>query len=799
MSKTQVPLSQIRDNPHQPRIDVGDVESLAESILQHGVRQLPEGRLLIDGDQPSYSEYTTADSGTWYLDQDEYAIVELASGHRRTEAIRLLNEDDTVTDGDLKGAGLVPGYVPVDMQRLSDEEMLDLGTIENVQRKDLSPIEEARQIQEHKGFGRTNAEIGEIFGGRSPSWVSNRTRLLDLPQEVQVAVHEDEISTRQGQALARAFQLKEEHPDRVESLPFEIQPTTLAEDARQGVSSEKIREKAQTMEETIEAMGEAPEDENAPSLPFPWEWAPSSEEVADHFHRAVRPVESDKIEYPIFIEVQEPAPAEQTVRNVVKSEKQLNGEWELPPDSLLPAGWIWVGVWTPYSTIDWRPRRVHPDKVKQKPDAKEVSTASAAQQWYDKNVRNKNQRTTDTDGPRPTENDHEEDEDGDDRDDASAPPEGRPSPSDVQPDGSGDAPQKDGHEDRPRDPERVSSDVSRIVLVACSKSKMNMAQQAQGLYKGQLFIKSKAYAKQMVESGEADAWYILSAKHGLLEPMETVEPYDETLADADGERRIEWAADVYGELQERCDLEATELVVLGGRDYYQPLDGYPNVKHDLEAHVTTPFSGMAGNGEMMQWLDERTEEDIYTEPTAREMREQPSGDGAPAEATGDDSGHDIGDRYGDIEMAMASCEDAGFSWHVGTKAQGGYYAHVTDHDDEVHEVEGGDTAAGALFDAYMAAKEDTDSIGPVDPDTVDQLLSADGIDMWDEDVAAEASIPSLLVAHRVAGARQETWRTRLIAEAVQEREGTVTEEDIPDEAMAEVEAEVKRRLETQAA
>jgi hypothetical protein len=96
----------------------------------------------------------------------------------------------------------------------------------------------------------------------------------------------------------------------------------------------------------------------------------------------------------------------------------------------------------------------------------------------------------------------------------------------------------------------------------------------------------------------------------------------------------------------------------------------------------------------------------------------------------------------------------------------------------------------------MAAKEDTDSIGPVDPETVDRLLSADGIDMWDEDVAAEASIPSLLVAHRVAGARQETWRTRLIAEAVQERKGTVTEEDIPDETMAEVKAEVERRLET---
>jgi len=106
---------------------------------------------------------------------------------------------------------------------------------------------------------------------------------------------------------------------------------------------------------------------------------------------------------------------------------------------------------------------------------------------------------------------------------------------------------------------------------------------------------------------------------------------------------------------------------------------------------------------------------------------------------------------------------------------------------EIRQLDGAVSSVEALND---------NPIGPVDPDTVDRLLSADGIDMWDESVADEASIPSLLVAHRVAGARQETWRTRLIAEAVQEREGTVTEEDIPDETMAEVDAEVERRLET---
>jgi ParB-like chromosome segregation protein Spo0J len=258
MSKTHVPLDQIRDNPHQARLGIGDVEGLAETILKHGLRQLPEGRLLRDGHvvTGSLTTHTCREDGHWFLEDGPGSAdtsVQLAAGHRRVEAVRLLNADDTVTDADLRSAGLVPGYVPIDLQRLSDEEMLDLLTVENAQREGLSPIEQARLIGELSGAGRSGEEIAGRFG-KSASWVSNRKRMLDLPEKVQVAVHEGQISARQGQALAKSYQLQGEKPDLVDDAVFELQPSTLAEDARQGASSERIREKVQTLEDTIESM-----------------------------------------------------------------------------------------------------------------------------------------------------------------------------------------------------------------------------------------------------------------------------------------------------------------------------------------------------------------------------------------------------------------------------------------------------------------------------------------------------------------------------------------------------------------
>lgn len=236
MSKTHVPLTRIEDNPYQSRIDTGDVESLAEKILEHGLRQLPEARLIVDGGPPeSYTPYTHNEDGSWWLDD---GTAQLATGHRRVHAVRLLNDDGTVTEADLEDAGLQPGYVPVDLQRLTDEEMLDLLTVENAAREELTAVEQARLIEEHREAGRPNSQIADVFG-RSSSWVSNRKRLLDYPSHVMKHIHEGNLSVRQATALRPIFEADWEEVDFPEDNSFH--PKSILQKALDGRSSEDLR------------------------------------------------------------------------------------------------------------------------------------------------------------------------------------------------------------------------------------------------------------------------------------------------------------------------------------------------------------------------------------------------------------------------------------------------------------------------------------------------------------------------------------------------------------------------------
>lgn len=518
MSKAYVDLDRITDNPHQARLSIGDVEGLAETILKHGLRQLPEGRLLRDGHvvTGSLTTHTCREDGHWFLEDvpgSADTSVQLAAGHRRVEAVRLLNADDTVTDAELRDAGLVPGYVPVDLQRLSDEEMLDLLTVENAQREELSPIEQARLIGELAEAGRSGEEIAGRFG-KSASWVSNRKRMLDLPEKVQVAVHEGQISARQGQALAKAYQLQGEKPDLVDDAVFELQPSTLAEDARQGASSERIREKVQTLEDTIESMESMRSDDD------------------DDFS----------------------------------------------PD---------VGT-------------THPDAVGPEYPSK---------------------KTDQTDDP---------------------------------------------------DRDREEAEISDVEV-------------------------SGARETEDFSSGEVEA----------------------------------------------------------------------------------------GDEDRSSQTDEDKTESAPTPGEAPEV----SGDGAP---NSDLSVTDTGGEPGELGRAIADVEQHGCDWELGTTGRG-YYAYVQSGG-TVYECTSAQTPAGALQSALSSALDETPDVGQVVPGQVDTLLSADGENMWDEDVASAATIASLLVAHRVAGPRQETWRTRKIADVVQRRVGTVTEEDVPEGVLADVEAEVERRL-----
>jgi ParB-like chromosome segregation protein Spo0J len=257
MSKTQVPLDQINDNPNQVRIDTGNVDSLAEKILEHGLRQLPEARILDDGEHVtgSFPAYCESVKGSWFLRKGE---AQLATGHRRVHAIRLLNADDTPTEQDLFDAGLRPGHVPVDLQRITDEEMLDLLTIENAAREDLSPVEQARLIQQHEDTGRTQSEIAEVFG-RSQSWVSHRSGLLDLPDYVRAHIHEGDLAVRQARALKPIFKADTENVDFPEGNSFH--PETIIENALGGTPSGTLRKQVTQFESWLRQLkGETQEE-----------------------------------------------------------------------------------------------------------------------------------------------------------------------------------------------------------------------------------------------------------------------------------------------------------------------------------------------------------------------------------------------------------------------------------------------------------------------------------------------------------------------------------------------------------
>lgn len=73
--------------------------------------------------------------------------------------------------------------------------------------------------------------------------------------------------------------------------------------------------------------------------------------------------------------------------------------------------------------------------------------------------------------------------------------------------------------------------VRRIALVGCTKGKLPARAPARDLYVGDLFAKARAYAQTF------DAWYVLSARHGLVLPDEVIEPYDVTLGDKRRDRR----------------------------------------------------------------------------------------------------------------------------------------------------------------------------------------------------------------------------------------------------------------------
>ena len=126
-----------------------------------------------------------------------------------------------------------------------------------------------------------------------------------------------------------------------------------------------------------------------------------------------------------------------------------------------------------------------------------------------------------------------------------------------------------------------------VGLVSCSKSKRAGAGRARDVYSSWVFRKSVEYVER-----ECDEWAVLSAKHGLLDPEEVIEPYDESLSRAPKAVRDEWNARVRGQIETRYAGRRVRFILLAGNAYAGCLEGL---------NSEDPLRGL-GTGFRRRWL-----------------------------------------------------------------------------------------------------------------------------------------------------------------------------------------------------
>lgn len=158
----EIKLRELRPNPYQPRKNFRTeaIEELKQSIMEHGILQPIIARKSIRG-------------------------YEIVAGERRYRAA--------------KEAGLKT--VPVVVRKLNEQQMMELAILENLQREDLNPIEEAAAYQtllEKLNF--TQEQLAHRLGKSRPH-IANHVRLLSLPEDIRNHISEGKISMGHGRAL----------------------------------------------------------------------------------------------------------------------------------------------------------------------------------------------------------------------------------------------------------------------------------------------------------------------------------------------------------------------------------------------------------------------------------------------------------------------------------------------------------------------------------------------------------------------------------------------------------------------
>ena len=170
----EIPLTEIRSNPYQPRkeFDEESLNEFAESIKEHGVIQPIIVKKSIKG-------------------------YELIAGERRTRASKIAGKET----------------IPAIIRDITDQEMMEIALIENIQREDLNPIEEAEAFSKIiETSGMTQEEAAKKFG-KSRSYITNILGLLRLPEKTMELVREGKITMGHARVLSKL-----EDPDQINEM-----------------------------------------------------------------------------------------------------------------------------------------------------------------------------------------------------------------------------------------------------------------------------------------------------------------------------------------------------------------------------------------------------------------------------------------------------------------------------------------------------------------------------------------------------------------------------------------------------
>ena len=204
--ETKISIANLKPSPSQPRrlFDKNSINELAESIKSKGLVQ------------PILVRPSPVESGTY----------EIIAGERRWRAAQIAQLHE----------------VPAVVRKLDDVEALEIAIIENVQRSDLSPIEEAagykRLIENH---GHTQEALSEIVG-KSRSHIANIIRLLGLPQSIQDMISEGKISSGHARAIMNSA-FPERLAEKIVSENLSVRAAEeLAKQRKSGVKKVKLKD-----------------------------------------------------------------------------------------------------------------------------------------------------------------------------------------------------------------------------------------------------------------------------------------------------------------------------------------------------------------------------------------------------------------------------------------------------------------------------------------------------------------------------------------------------------------------------